>query len=264
MTLGEVGGAGLGYRDTVLKDEPRLWEVLKNLHEATPHFDRIYIDPRSALHQISNLSDPPTMKLQVTLSLICVLLPKALTLTCNKCVPDLSGTCTDSQVACTDRCGSGTVLLNVVGVERTMRTKDCAAAAECVSGSLNLGAMKMTMNMQCCTSDRCNSQTPAALPFGSSNGKKCYMCIDNDCSGTVSCEGDQDRCISATATASGVQVAMKGCVSRNLCTDASSMQAAGVTGSVSCCEGNLCNGAEGVKLSLLIMLVPLIFSTLFT
>uniref|UniRef100_A0A3B4D5A8 UPAR/Ly6 domain-containing protein n=1 Tax=Pygocentrus nattereri TaxID=42514 RepID=A0A3B4D5A8_PYGNA len=146
------------------------------------------------------------------------------------------------------------------GAEHTIRTKDCARAAECVSGSLNLGVMKMSLNTQCCTSDRCNT-----LPFGSPNGKKCFMCTDKDCSGTVSCEGDQDRCVSATVTANGVQVAMKGCVSRNFCTtDASSMQAAGITGSVSCCEGNLCNGAEGVKLSLLIMLVPLIFSTLFT
>ncbi|KAL6483685.1 hypothetical protein MHYP_G00085570 [Metynnis hypsauchen] len=204
------------------------------------------------------------MKLQLTLVLICVLLPKALTLQCYQCIPGLTGTCTDTQTTCPDRCGSATVHVSAAGVEQTVRTKDCAAAAECVSGSLNLGVMKMTMNTQCCTTDRCNSQFPAVLPLGSLNGNKCYTCTDNDCRATVSCEGDEDHCLSATATAGGVQVAVKGCVSRNLCTaEESSMQAAGITGSVSCCEGNLCNGAEGVKLSLLIMLVPLIFSTLF-
>ncbi|KAL7864065.1 hypothetical protein AOLI_G00154850 [Acnodon oligacanthus] len=204
------------------------------------------------------------MKLQLTLALICVLLPKALTLMCNQCIADPTGKCTDTQVVCPNQCGSATLLLNAAGLEQTVRTKDCAAAAECVSGSMNLGVMKMTMKTECCTTDLCNRQFPAVLAFGSPNGKKCYTCTDNECRATVSCEGDEDRCISATATAGGVQVAMKGCVSRNFCTgDASSMEAAGITGSVSCCEGNLCNSAEGVKLSLLIMLTPLIFSTLF-
>ncbi|KAL6483687.1 hypothetical protein MHYP_G00085590 [Metynnis hypsauchen] len=189
------------------------------------------------------------------------MLAAALTLQCNQCIPGLTGMCTDTQTTCTDQCSSATVL---VRAEQTVRTKGCAAAAECVSGSLNLGVMKRTINTQCCTTDRCNSQFPAVLPFGSPNGKTCYTCINNDCRGNVSCEGGQDRCVSAIVTADGVQVAMKGCMSRSLCTaDRLRMKAAGITGHVSCCEGNLCNGAEGVKLSLLIILVPLIFSTLF-
>ncbi|KAL7864068.1 hypothetical protein AOLI_G00154880 [Acnodon oligacanthus] len=211
------------------------------------------------------------MKLQLTLVLICVLLPKALTLVCNQCIQDMFVTCRDTEVVCSDRCGSQTVLVNTGGVHQVSSAKACAVASQCNNGSLNLAVMKMTVHMQCCTTDRCNSRIPAALPFGSPNGKKCYTCDNNNCRGTVRCEGDQDRCISATATAGGVQVAVKGCVSRNLCTgDASRMKAAGITGSVSCCAGNLCNGdtggangAEGVKLSLLIMLAPLIFSTLF-
>ncbi|XP_036418612.1 ly6/PLAUR domain-containing protein 3-like [Colossoma macropomum] len=204
------------------------------------------------------------MKLQVTLALISVLLPKALTLECYRCIPDVSGTCTDIQTVCADRCGSATALVSAAGIEQEVSAKDCAVAAECVNGSLNLGLMKMTVHMQCCTTDLCNTQVPAALPFGSLNGKKCYTCVNNDCTGTVSCEGDEDQCVSATATVSGVEVKVKGCASRSLCTaDASSMQTAGVTGSVSCCEGNLCNSAEGVKLSLLIMLAHLISSILF-
>ncbi|KAL6483693.1 hypothetical protein MHYP_G00085650 [Metynnis hypsauchen] len=106
----------------------------------------------------------------------------------------------------------------------------------------------------------------------SPNGRKCYTCANGDCSGTVNCEGNEDQCISTTGNSVGAQV--KGCASRSFCTaGAASMQTAGVTGGVTCCDGNLCNGglskndvynsAEGVKLGLLIMLVPLISSILF-
>ncbi|KAL7859156.1 hypothetical protein SRHO_G00143030 [Serrasalmus rhombeus] len=168
------------------------------------------------------------------------------------------------QTVCSDRCGSQTILMSVDGTQVVSSAKACAVASQCANGSLNLGDVKMTVHTQCCTTDRCNSQIPAALPFGSPNGKTCYTCVNNDCRGTVSCEGDQDHCVSTTVTAGNTQVTAKGCVSRSLCTvDSSSMKAAGVTGSVSCCEGDLCNTAEGVKLSLLIMVAPLISSTLF-
>uniref|UniRef100_A0A3B4D155 UPAR/Ly6 domain-containing protein n=1 Tax=Pygocentrus nattereri TaxID=42514 RepID=A0A3B4D155_PYGNA len=231
------------------------------------------------------------MKLQLTLALICVLLPKVRTYAvCYLCTTDASGTCKEMQTACSDQCGSQTILMRVGthelskkrcdsvrnvsanlcvlcsldGVQVVSSAKACAVASQCANGSLNLGDVKMTVHTQCCTTDRCNSQIPAALPFGSPNGKTCYTCVNDDCRGTVSCEGDQDRCVSTTVTAGNTQVTGKGCVSRSLCTaDSSSMKAAGVTGSVSCCEGDLCNTAEGVKLSLLIMVAPLISSTLF-
>ncbi|XP_036448327.1 ly-6/neurotoxin-like protein 1 [Colossoma macropomum] len=142
--------------------------------------------------------------------------------------------------------------------------KGCAAAGQCVSGSLNLGLVKTSLNSKCCSTDLCNSNKAPALPKGSPNGRKCYACADDDCFRTVDCEGDEDQCISGRVSVGGAQMKMKGCASRSFCTaDASSMKATGVTGSVTCCEGNLCNGAEGVKLSLLIMLVPLISSILF-
>ncbi|KAL7864033.1 hypothetical protein AOLI_G00154530 [Acnodon oligacanthus] len=49
---------------------------------------------------------------------------------------------------------------------------------------------------------QCDSKTVVlnvALPQGSPNGKLCYACSEDGCSETVRCEGDQDRCISATA-----------------------------------------------------------------
>ncbi|KAI4904707.1 hypothetical protein NFI96_025771 [Prochilodus magdalenae] len=65
------------------------------------------------------------------------------------------------------------------------------------------------------------------------------------------------------ANEGGTSVTLKGCVSRSLCTASKSS----VWGKkdlrlteMSCCKGNLCNSAAGVKLSLLIMLVPLLSS----
>ncbi|XP_066528935.1 phospholipase A2 inhibitor gamma subunit B-like [Hoplias malabaricus] len=204
------------------------------------------------------------MKLQITLLLVCGLYPSVLSLNCYQCIPDPSGTCTDRQTACPSQCVSATVAVNVAGQQNEISTKGCASAAECVSGSLNLGIVKTTINTQCCSTDLCNSQKPPALPSKPPNGKQCYYCIDKDCSGTVDCLGDEDQCISATVNAAGVQVKMKGCATRSICNaPTGSMQTAGISGDLSCCSGNLCNGAEGVKISLLFVLVPLLSSFLF-
>ncbi|XP_017537043.2 urokinase plasminogen activator surface receptor-like [Pygocentrus nattereri] len=205
------------------------------------------------------------MRLQVTLLLVGVLFPKALTLRCYECIPGLSGQCTNTQTYCSYQCASETTVTYIGGVQsREVHLKGCAEAGQCVTGSLNVGLMKTTVNSKCCSTDLCNSNKPPALPQRSPNGKKCYACADDDCSRTVNCEGDEDQCVSARVNVGGAQLKMKGCASRSYCSvDFSSVKSTGISGSMSCCEGNLCNGAEGVKLSLLIMLVPLIFSTLF-
>ncbi|KAL6483691.1 hypothetical protein MHYP_G00085630 [Metynnis hypsauchen] len=205
------------------------------------------------------------MRLQVTLLLVCVLFPKAQTLKCYQCVPGLSGKCTNTQTDCPEQCASMTTTVYVGGVHTgDVNVKNCAAAGQCVSGSRNLGFVKTTINSKCCSSNFCNSNKAPALPKRSPNGRKCYACTDDDCSRTVNCEGDEDQCISTRVNSGGAQVKMKGCASRSFCTtDKWSLQTAGVTEDVSCCEGDLCNGAEGLKLSLIIMLVPLISSMLF-
>ncbi|KAL7859136.1 hypothetical protein SRHO_G00142830 [Serrasalmus rhombeus] len=103
----------------------------------------------------------------------------------------------------------------------------------------------MTVNSKCCNSELCNSQKVPVLPQGRPNGLKCYTCTDKDCSQTVNCEGDQDRCITSTVNSSGVQLTMKGCGSKDLCSgDAFSSEEAGPVGDMSCCEGNFCNSAK--------------------
>ncbi|KAL7859138.1 hypothetical protein SRHO_G00142850 [Serrasalmus rhombeus] len=200
------------------------------------------------------------MRLQVTLALICVLFSKALTLKCYECMPELFGHCKETKTDCPDQCDSKTVVVNMGGIEHEVNIRTCGAAEECDTGSLNLGALKMTVNSKCCSTDLCNSQKVPALPKGSPNGKKCYTCADADknCLETLSCEGSEDHCLSATVNTAGLKLTMKGCASRSFCTaDSSSMQEAGINGDWSCCEGNLCNSAAGVQLSLLMLLSSL-------
>ncbi|KAI4891496.1 hypothetical protein NFI96_018194 [Prochilodus magdalenae] len=138
------------------------------------------------------------MRLQVTLAFICVLFPKALALKCYECIPNVSGQCTDTQKDCPDQCASLTNTVYIGGAKTTeFSVKTCAAARECVTSSLNMGLVKNTLNPKCCSTPLCNTQNPPALAKGSPNGKKCYACADNDCSGVVNCEGDEDQCISA-------------------------------------------------------------------
>ncbi|KAL7864092.1 hypothetical protein AOLI_G00155120 [Acnodon oligacanthus] len=82
---------------------------------------------------------------------------------------------------------------------------------------------------------------------------QCYKCEGLPCSESVTCDPEQDRCQTTTVGSSGQKNITKGCITKAECD---------MGGSMNCCSTNLCNGAEGVKLSLLIMLVPLI-STLF-
>ncbi|MCJ8742043.1 hypothetical protein PDJAM_G00077700, partial [Pangasius djambal] len=58
--------------------------------------------------------------------------------------------------------------------------------------------MKVTNNAKCCSTDLCNSETLQALPKQDPNGRMCYRCDGTSCSGTVSCEGVEDRCLSVS------------------------------------------------------------------
>ncbi|XP_053338660.1 urokinase plasminogen activator surface receptor-like isoform X1 [Clarias gariepinus] len=202
------------------------------------------------------------MNSQVTSLIFCTLFSKALSLTCQQCLP-LTGNC--EQTTCTDQCLTSTTSVYMSGIKSPDVTlKTCGTPEVCVSGSMNLGAMKMGFNSKCCKTNNCNSETLPALPRQSPNGKICYTCEGDSCSGTVNCEGNEDRCITASVKQGGNTLSVKGCVSQNYCAASgpTSMTAIGAT-SVKCCEGNLCNGAEMFKLSLLLMIVSLLPFFLF-
>ncbi|KAL6483667.1 hypothetical protein MHYP_G00085390 [Metynnis hypsauchen] len=87
---------------------------------------------------------------------------------------------------------------------------------------------------------------------------RCYQCGGSTCDPQVmTCTPPADTCQSTTTEVSGQKSIVKGCVPKATCDAGKS------TGLMKCCGTDLCNSAEGVKLSLLIMLVPLIPSILF-
>ncbi|XP_076876995.1 urokinase plasminogen activator surface receptor-like [Brachyhypopomus gauderio] len=138
-----------------------------------------------------------------------------------------------------------------------LQLKSCAAPAECINGSLNLGLVRTVLGTKCCKTDLCNSQTVSALPEPP-NGKRCYTCDGHTCSRTLKCEGDENLCISASANVGGMEVALKGCATKSFCDGISSVQQTISMTKMSCCVGNLCNSGNMVNLRFFLMLGPLL------
>ncbi|RXN31018.1 urokinase plasminogen activator surface receptor-like protein [Labeo rohita] len=168
-----------------------------------------------------------------------------------------------------DRCLKATV-----GITTTMKAKDCAA--DCASGSMNLGILKNSF--ACCNTDQCNVQDapdPSNVPNGKtcyscdekscsnilscagsedrclkatdprtdSNGKKCYYCDGKSCSNILSCSGKEDHCITATGSFVDQSLVVKGCASKSICDATTSVTD---VQTISCCEGNLCNNDANI------------------
>ncbi|XP_036448199.1 prostate stem cell antigen-like [Colossoma macropomum] len=176
------------------------------------------------------------MKMLVTLMLVYMLFSEALqgsaALRCYKCE---GPTCDHEPVECSrhqDRC----IYDGTMGSPYTV--KGCATKAEC-------GAAGRT----CCDTDLCNKDLQPPTPL------KCYECKGLICDHEpVTCRFPEDRCFTMTEKKYMVLAnTVKGCSPKTECDK---------TGRV-CCDTDLCNSAEVVKLSLLIMLVPLIPSILF-
>ncbi|KAM9445845.1 uncharacterized protein Hap1MRO34_024582 [Clarias gariepinus] len=200
------------------------------------------------------------MKSQVTLLLICMLFPKALSLTCQQCLPLAAVPCKITQIPCSNQCLTSTTAMYMNSIQISNDSSQiCGTSNNCVSGSITTGTVKVSINTKCCSTDLCNNQTLPELSQQSTNGKICYTCDESSCSGTVSCRGDEDRCISASVKVGGNTVSVKGCVSTSLC--AASEGGIGVT-DFKCCEGNLCNSAESFTLSFLPMIIALLSSFL--
>uniref|UniRef100_A0A672QTL1 UPAR/Ly6 domain-containing protein n=1 Tax=Sinocyclocheilus grahami TaxID=75366 RepID=A0A672QTL1_SINGR len=198
------------------------------------------------------------MALHITLLLTTAFFSKALTLRCYGCIPDSARACTQNVIACPSRCGSITTTVYVDGKKVESSTaKTCADPVSCVTGSMNSGQSKVTLNSQCCNNiDLCNNVKPL-------NGKKCFTCnATADCRRTMACEGDETQCFITTAEVDGKKVTSKGCSSKLLCGNGTlalgfPVQSYGFGAHMKCCEGNLCNGAQRLRVYFL-MLVPLL------
>lgn len=166
----------------------------------------------------------------------------------------MTGSCADqTETTCpigASNCHSTTMVSQVGGVTNKVKAKDCSI--DCATGSMNLGILMVSS--ECCNSDRCNIQDAPDHSTGTTNGNTCYSCDGNSCLNVLKCSGSEDRCIKATGTFGGQSIVVKGCASKSIC-DASSVSS--VQG-ISCCSGNLCNGAKSVTQSFLILCFPLI------
>ncbi|XDV38258.1 hypothetical protein PO909_007702 [Leuciscus waleckii] len=188
------------------------------------------------------------MDLQISVFLLFILFTAGHSLSCYEC-SNPTGSCAGQTVkTCpigSTQCTSSIIGIQVGGISSTGNNKSCAAT--CLSQSFNFGNVRMTIS--CCGIDLCNLQD---VQDPAPNGKNCYYCDDKSCSNTVKCSGTEDRCI----TASVGQSVLKGCVSKSICDDTTS---AGVgSGNVTCCEGNLCNGAQSVTQSFLFLCCSLL------
>ncbi|XP_051733849.1 phospholipase A2 inhibitor and Ly6/PLAUR domain-containing protein-like isoform X3 [Ctenopharyngodon idella] len=188
------------------------------------------------------------MDLQISVFLLFVLFTAGQSRNCYQCT-SLASSC--DQVTCPNgfsNCLGAT--LDIVNYTK-LTVKTCGPLV-CPSGSINLGIGKISS--YCCNTDLCNSQN-APDPSNTANGKSCYYCDGKNCLNTVSCTGSEDRCIKATGNFGSQSLVVKGCVSKFIC-DATSF-IPNVNG-ISCCEGNLCNGAQSVTQSFLFLCCSLL------
>ncbi|XP_057196734.1 urokinase plasminogen activator surface receptor [Triplophysa rosa] len=207
----------------------------------------------------------PAMALQCTiLLLISVFFSKALALRCFVCIPDLStGTCTQSFITCQSPCNSMTTTVYVGVLDQSQSQKICGDPSSCVTGSINYGLSRVTLNSQCCSTDLCNYNNAPVLPRRPPNGRICFTCDDTGCSKMLPCEGEETQCFTVRVDRNGKKEIQKGCSSQLFCgSSAAHANVSRLLGSndMKCCEGNLCNssGAKSIQ-GFFFSLIPLIF-----
>ncbi|KAB5546702.1 hypothetical protein PHYPO_G00075040 [Pangasianodon hypophthalmus] len=204
------------------------------------------------------------MKFQLTLLLISMLFSEALSLVCQCVSPLGSVRCQSTEINCPSQCASVTLFTVKDGKNLTTALKTCGVPELCSTESVNLGEVKVTRNVKCCNTTRCNTETLPVLPEQRANGKMCYSCKDNDCSQTVDCVGNELHCISQKVTDQGKTLTMKGCAVKSACDNSALLNLQGIDSlNIQCCEGNLCNGVESFTLSFLLMFLSLLSSILF-
>ncbi|XP_027871390.1 phospholipase A2 inhibitor and Ly6/PLAUR domain-containing protein-like isoform X1 [Xiphophorus couchianus] len=218
-----------------------------------------------------------------TLVLVVLFLPEADNLKC-KCESDSDGTCAKETTECPsedDRCSVRTQVYYLGGAKSEHNSKGCITSELCISFSVSYGAYRIVQNTKCCSEDLCNAQINYTKPVSTPNRKKCYNCDEENCMKTVKCAGDENYCINVTGYTQGERFIMKGCASKLVCSGHFSSVMSQFTSrppgaKISCCRGNYCNGASstispGSKSSasstsptLLLLLVPLLFSNFFS
>ncbi|XP_032416878.1 phospholipase A2 inhibitor and Ly6/PLAUR domain-containing protein-like isoform X2 [Xiphophorus hellerii] len=210
-----------------------------------------------------------------TLVLVVLFLPEADNLKC-KCEPGRYGTCAQETTECSSQnysCLVATEVTLVGGAKSEHNSKGCIMSELCLNYSVNIGAHRIVQNSKCCSEDLCNAQINYTKPDSTINGKKCYSCDEENCMKTINCAGDENYCIKVTGHKQGVSFMTKGCGSQSACSDNFSSMLNQLTlrltgfftrAKISCCQGNYCNSASSTSPTLLLLLVPLLFSNFFS
>ncbi|KAL3046981.1 hypothetical protein OYC64_021246 [Pagothenia borchgrevinki] len=183
-----------------------------------------------------------TMKLILSLTVIWMLSSSAGALMCN------NDTATNVTCKSKEQCATAAIQ------GESVRKRSCVSSSVCKPNnqtfSFTFGHAQLTAFVHCCKTDNCNSVNVSA--HQPENKLMCYMCDGGQstvCNKTVTCKGNQDRCIKRTA----VDGNFSGCASKNTCGAAS--QLGFLTGALKfddgphCCDTKLCNSAWTVKLS---------------
>ncbi|XP_036809407.1 phospholipase A2 inhibitor subunit gamma B-like [Oncorhynchus mykiss] len=180
----------------------------------------------TAVHLLVYLS---TMKLILTLSLICIHFCSVEMLQCFNCT---DAACTNSSLvtcpASNERCLTAT--RTIQGPDNTtVVLKMCSPSSICVTPlntevtvSGNLGIIRAASNQLCCNTNGCNKETLSA-PSSLANGRQCtsYSSFQGVVhNSTVACLGVEDQCLSFSGNVLGsinYMVNIQGCTSTNVC-----------------------------------------------
>ncbi|XP_043997764.1 urokinase plasminogen activator surface receptor-like [Gambusia affinis] len=204
-----------------------------------------------------------------TLVLGVLFLPEADSLKCT-CEGNRYGVCSTDTTQCPSQnysCSAATEVTSLDDKVTELNSKGCIESELCLDYSVSNGVYRVLQKTSCCSGDLCNANITYPKPDYTPNGKKCFSCAgDENCMKTLNCVGDESHCFTVTGNAQGVTMMMKGCASDKECSDKSTSVSSGLLpgSEVSCCQGNYCNSASTPSPALLLLLVPLLFSNLFS
>ncbi|XP_014826193.1 PREDICTED: urokinase plasminogen activator surface receptor-like isoform X1 [Poecilia mexicana] len=205
-----------------------------------------------------------------TLVLQVLFLPEADNLKC-ECASNLPGSCTQKTIECSSqnyRCSAATQVKFLGGAKFSeLNDKSCVLPELCLDFSVNYGAYRVVQKSSCCNGDICNAKIDYPKPDDklTPSGRKCFSCVGENCMKTLDCVGDENYCVKVTGNLDGASLTMKGCASELVCSDKTASLVNQFTGvKLSCCQGDYCNSASSASPTLLLLLVPLLISTLFS